>query len=499
MGAKALCSINNDVLGAIKRAAGKYFETFEDPLSPMGCGLTISADVPMVTRTAGGKCPVMAAGTYHLLDGSGTLGVFNTESLHAIAGEIARDAYERGVLHVDMDADGGAACELLSDDMNPADKEKILSSLQPVRAPGESGPGSEIKQSEVLVCLTLDMLHKEGRDDLHAKAWKEFSIPIKEKEPLKLDPLGEVFAQTKAKPRHVPLPTTSASRAIAGYMGEGELESKDLLYRAPQALKVGRSKGKPVNTYMLLTVDALESDDIRLSKQLDAFDLSVHNAATSIYLEDEDSGFTDIQLARIVFGTENPTPKQIEDVGDSMARLRSTTVYIDFREEAAHRRMSLSDYGLAEFKLEDRAIPAAKVAVKTLNGKKTTGYKMHAVGPIYQHAMLMGQICTIPTKYIKGPDGKSPGGKTSRDRVIIRDYLFGRIEQARNRKNNMGNRVTYESIYKVSDTEGKQERQRCRKYVSDLLSDWQGLGMFRAWKEYSLDDGKRATGVEITL
>lgn len=494
MGAKALGSINSDVLGAIKRAAGKYTETFEDPLSPMGCGLTISADVPMVTRTVGGRCPVMAAGTYHLLDGSGTLGVYEKESLYATVGEMARDAYERGVLHVDMDADGGAACELLSDDMNPADKERILSSLQPVRAPGESGPGSEIKQSEVLVCLTLDMLHKEGRDDLHAKAWKEFSIPIKEKEPSKLDPRGKVFNQTNVRPRGVPMLTTAASRAIAGYMGEGELESKDLLYRAPQALRVGGSKRKTVNTYMLLTVDALESEDIRLSKQLDAFDLSVHNAATSLYLEDEDGGFTDIQLARIVFGAENPTPKQIEDVGDSMARLRNTTVFIDFREEATLRKLNLSECGLEEFKFDDRAIPAARASIKTSNGKISTGYKMHAVGPIYQHAKLLGQICTIPTRYIKGP-----GGKTSRDRVIIRDYLFGRIEQARNRKNNMGNRVTYEKIYKVSDTEGNKERQRCRKYVSDLLSDWQELGMFRAWKEYSLDGCKRATGVEITL
>lgn len=494
MGAKVPNIVSGDILGAIKRAVGKYIETFDDPLSPMGCGLTISADVPMVTRTVGGKCPVMAAGTYHLLDGSGTLGVYEKESIYAIAGEIARDAYERGVLHVGMEVDGGANCTLFSDDMNPADKERILSSLQPVRAPGESGPGSEIKQSEVLACLTLDMLHKEGRDDLHAKAWKEFSIPIKEKEPRKLDPRGKVFAQTKAKPRHVHLPTTAASRAIAGYMGEGELWSKDLLYRAPQALRAGNGKRKTVNTYMLLTVDALESDDIRLSKQLDAFDLSVHNAATSLYLEDEDSGFTDMQLAKIVFGTGKPTPKQIEDVGNSMARLRNTTVFIDFREEAAHRRMSLSDYGLAEFELEDHAIPAAKVAIKTLNGKRVTGYKMHAVGPIYQHASMVGQICTIPTRYIKGP-----GGKTSRNRVAIRDYLFGRIEQARNPKNNMCNRVTYERIYKVSDTEGKKERQRCRKYVSDLLSDWRDKGMFRSWGEYSLDDGKRATGVEITF
>lgn len=494
MGAKALCSINNDVLGAIKRAAGKYIETFEDPLSPMGCGLTISADVPMVTRAAGGKCPVMVAGTYHLLDGSGTLGMYDAETLHAIVREIARDAYERGVLHVDMEADGGAACELLSDDMNPADKERILSSLQPVRAPGESGPGSEIKQSEVLVCLTLDMLHKEGRDDLHAKAWKEFSIPIKEKEPSKLDPRGEVFNQTKAKPRRVHLPTTAASRAIAGYMGEEELESKDLLYRAPQALRVGGSARKPVNTYMLLTVDALESEDIRLSKQLDAFDLSVHNAATSLYLEDKDSGFTAAQLARIVYGTDKPTPKQVEEVDDSMARLRNTTVLIDFREEAAHRRMSLSDYGLAEFKLEDHAIPAAKVAVKTLSGETMTGYKMHAVGPIYQHAKLLGQICTVPTRYINGA-----GGRTSRNRVIIRDYLFGRIEQARNSKSKMRNRVTYESIYRVSGADGKTEKKRCRDYVSALLCDWKKMGMIRAWGEYSREGYKAAVGVEITL
>ena len=494
MGAKALCSINNDMLGAIKRAAGKYIETFEDPLSPMGCGLTISADVPMVTRAAGGKCPVKAAGTYHLLDGSGTLGIYTDETLHAIVREIARDAYERGVLHVDMEADGGAACELLGDDMNPADKERILSSLQPVRAPGESGPGSEIKQSEVLVCLTLDMLHKEGRDDLHAKAWKEFSIPIKEKEPLKLDPRGEVFNQTNVRPRGVLMPTTSVSRAIAGYMGEGELESKDILYRAPQALKVGGGKRKTVNTYMLLTVDALDSEDIRLSKQLDAFDLSVHNAATSLYLEDEDSGFTDIQLARIVFGTENPTQKQIEEVGDSMARLRSTTVYIDFREEATLRRMSLSDYGLEEFKFDDRAIPAARAAIKTSNGKTMTGYKMHAVGPIYQHASLMGQICTIPTRYIKGA-----GGKTSRDRVAIRDYLFGRIAQARNSNSKMKNRVTYESIYRVSGADGKTEKKRCRDYVSALLCYWKEMGMIRAWGGYSRDGYKTAMGVEITL
>lgn len=219
---------------------------------------------------------------------------------------------------------------------------------------------------------------------------------------------------------------------------------------------------------------------------LDAYDRAVINAVATLYNANPRGIMTAAEIFRAITGDPSgakPNKKQLQDVRDSMNKLRFTEITIDARAQNAL-------YGVeAEAVLNKNALYAEE-GIFRINGAETVAYKILAEPVLHTYAGRYNQIRTVPQelKRISPVDpktGKIQGGaamSNTRKNICIREVLLHYVLSLQG-GNFRGNGLTWERIFSEIGTPApsRTEAARIRETARAILEYWRATGFISSF------------------
>lgn len=280
-------------------------------------------------------------------------------------------------------------------------------------------------------------------------------------------------------------PVTKLHQSLSNPAIYGELELK--LEGRGEA-----KKGKKVRNIVALEYVG-DDEDMRLSRPVSEFDIQVYNAVASLW-EAGKHEMTLQEIFNMTMGEGKANPEQLDRISDSVELLRRTRLTADITQEARAHKLTDPDTGepWEQMEIDDFLFNALRVRMKSINGKVTTGYKIHATPILLRYAKASKQIVSYPVKYL---DTKSAGSNTERN-VVIRGYLLQRIAQAKGGK--MSKTIRCATIYEKAgiDKTNRTERGRANKYITALLSLWVEQGFISS---YAVENNARGSMEKVIV
>jgi len=237
-------------------------------------------------------------------------------------------------------------------------------------------------------------------------------------------------------------------------------------------------KGKKVRNIVALEYVG-DDDEVKLSRPVSEFDIQVYNAVASLW----EAGKREMTLQEIfnmTMGEGKANPEQLDRISDSVELLRRTRLTADITQEAKAHKLTDPDTGepWEQMEIDDFLFNALRIKMKSINGKVTTGYKIHTTPILLRYAKASRQIVSYPVKYL---DTRSAGSNTERN-IVIRGYLLQRIAQAKGGK--MSRTIRLATIYDKAgvNKQNRTERNRANKYITNLLSLWVEQGFISGYE-----------------
>ena len=253
-----------------------------------------------------------------------------------------------------------------------------------------------------------------------------------------------------------------------------------------------KKKGKKVSNIVALEYVG-DDEDMKLSRPVSEFDIQVYNAVASLW-EAGKHEMTLQEIFNMTMGEGKANAKQLDRIADSVELLRRTRLTADITQEAKAHHLTDPDTGepWEQMEIDDFLFNALRIRMKSVNGKVTTGYKIHATPILLRYAKASKQIVSYPVKYL---NTKSAGSNTERN-VVIRGYLLQRIAQAKGGK--MSKTIRCATIYEKAgiDKANRTERKRANKYITDLLNLWVEQGFIRG---YSVENSTRGSMEKVIV
>lgn len=214
---------------------------------------------------------------------------------------------------------------------------------------------------------------------------------------------------------------------------------------------------------------------------LDAYDRAVINAVATLYKSSPTGTMTAAEIFRAITGDNTggkPNPRQLQDVRDSMSKLRFTEITIDAR---AQNEL----YGIqAEAILKKNAIYAEEGRFR-VNGTETTAYKILAEPVLHTYAAAYKQIRTVPqeVKRISPVDPKTGQPRegaaisNTRKNICLKEILLHYVLALQGR-NFRGNGLKWETIFLEMGLEAtsRTEAARIRDTARAILEYWRAIG-----------------------
>lgn len=251
----------------------------------------------------------------------------------------------------------------------------------------------------------------------------------------------------------------------------------------------------PVYTALSLNY---EGEDISLSKPIDSYDESVHNAVATLWAAGNRT-ITPMQVARVLTGKDKPGAGSIGDVTASMDKQRRTFVAIDFSAELRGRTGELDGeiFTADQCKTETYMLDATKTTVKTARGNEVSGYTINSVPILYLHDRMTGQLTSYPQSLLKATGEAVSSTQTN---ITMRDYIIARISRMRNAHTTTSRNIVYDTVFEHigRGSASAKERRRMIESARSILDALKAEGFIAGWSEYAeRGSSHRTKGVAI--
>ena len=239
---------------------------------------------------------------------------------------------------------------------------------------------------------------------------------------------------------------------------------------ATAAVTVARSRGKEAAVYV-----GLRAELVPIAPRLTVFDLSVMQAAASIYASGTKT-FSSNQLYRALTGADAHTKitskATLEAVKKSLDTLQATIITIDAEQQAALRGYKGYAWNKSTFK--GYMLPMTKLETAYYSGNKLAAscdcWRILATPPALEYATTIKQVATIPQKVKRLPKGVS----ATVNNICIRDTLLYYIHLNRGK----GVKLNYSTLFEAAgvDTSDRRIYHKMKKAADSLLQYWQEIG-----------------------
>ena len=257
---------------------------------------------------------------------------------------------------------------------------------------------------------------------------------------------------------------------------------------------VSSRKSKNEVTITAKVVSQLDVEGIKITRQLSEQDRCVFDAVLTLFVEGQRT-FTAKQVYKTYTGLDRMNPSAIENVENSLQKMRATLIDIDWTNHALMN------------KLDEETAP--KQVTVTVGGyllplevirmdEGDTHQIMYRFikEPVYlTYSRLVGQLITIPAEMLK-----LESLDMTPERIAIQHYMMRRIEIMKNKRNKSNNRtMLFETIFEKCNlnVSTRQYKAHHVKAVEKILTEWIERKYIKGYRITT--KGKAKTGVEISL
>lgn len=250
------------------------------------------------------------------------------------------------------------------------------------------------------------------------------------------------------------------------------------------AVTVAKSKGQEVAVNV-----GLQAEFAPIAPRLTVFDLSVMQAAASIYASGTKT-FSTNQLYRALIGADAHTKitseTTLEAVKKSLDTLQATIITINAEQQAALRGYKGYVWNKSTFK--GYMLPMSKLETAYYSGNKLTAscdcWRILATPPALEYAATIKQVATIPQEVKRLPKGVY----VTVTNICIRDTLLYYIHLNRGK----GVKLNYSTLFEAAgvDTSNRDTCYKMRKVARALLKYWQEIGFIAGENDVITGDKK---------
>ncbi|MBO4229201.1 MAG: hypothetical protein J5938_02485 [Clostridia bacterium] len=258
-------------------------------------------------------------------------------------------------------------------------------------------------------------------------------------------------------------------------------------------LTVGHKGSKLVE--IKTTINFINNKYIQIadSASITAYDKIVHDAVCSLYAAGNEV-FTPEMVYRAMNGmveSEFVSPKSISMIVESLEKLRSTDIAIDYTEQL---QMTNPEDNLESARVSGAMLMMQKVTVSA-GGVTKWAYRLVSSPVLYEYSKSLRQIIPIPLQLLNTKETT----RSTETVIIIRQYIVQRMELMKNKKNSMNSRIiSYDSIYELLNApDDRKIRAAIRTQTERLLDNYVNI---RYIDRYEIQHkGRVVSGVKIFL
>lgn len=252
------------------------------------------------------------------------------------------------------------------------------------------------------------------------------------------------------------------------------------------------SSAKEISAYYTLSY---ASDDISISKNLTSYDREVYNAVTSLYVAGN-IVITPPQVVRCMLGMtsqEKPTDTQIQEVIQSIDKMRSTLIEINATKQIEHLKPHIDGKKVTKYVYNDNLLNLRGTNI-IAGGNDVFGYLIKEVPILYEYSHNVNQIISFDPKLLD----TRKATRNTKEIISIKGYLLRRISTMKNTKSSShSNRILYNTVFENSgiDCEDKNQLKRYRDNIKKILAQWVEEDFITYFIDYKI--GKSIAGIEI--
>lgn len=346
---------------------------------------------------------------------------------------------------------------------------------------------NELYESELygewmrLVEMTLETLKmKPNRTENEEKMLNDLISATNEDRRI----MGERFKTNFKRPENLVMANTKLTNLT--------FDNETDLSEVREMIVSGKQKNEVTITAKV--VSQLDVEGIKLTRQLSEQDRCVFDAVCTLFVDGQRT-FTAKQVYKTYTGLDRMNPSAIENVEDSLQKMRATLIDIDWTNHALMN------------KLDEETAP--KQVTVTVGGYllpleviRMDAGDTHQImyrfikEPVYlTYSRLVGQLITIPAEMLK-----LESLDMTPERIAIQHYMMRRIEIMKNKRNKSNNRtMLFETIFEKCgiDTASRTKKSRSVASIEKILTEWIERKYIKGYQIKT--KGKAKTGVEISL
>lgn len=199
--------------------------------------------------------------------------------------------------------------------------------------------------------------------------------------------------------------------------------------------------------------------------------------------------FTENQLVEAYTGNPKPTEIQREVARESLNRLRTTIINLDWTEYALKLGLPLND---SYFRTNDPILMLHEYQFIS-GGQMVSGYKVAATPILYTYTKATKRIIQADKPLLKVDINNTP------EAIVLKNYMLRRIKMMYNKHNHMNiHKISYEEMFNTCGIKGTPTQlTRKRNTVRKILEAWVKMGYIKDYKE--LKEGKEIKTIQIFL
>lgn len=288
-------------------------------------------------------------------------------------------------------------------------------------------------------------------------------------------------------------------------------------------VRSGKNRDEHGDTSLVYTITNFVYDTVRNedTKNINVVQLKNHTRITSTDRRILDAVstlwmrghiyFTPSELYRLMYGSNaRPSEQNLEDLRQSVDKLRCLLVQLDFTDEF-NARLIKDPEQLVKLRLlpkkalTDKNYIAKKVVINDnllslgaimtgFFGKQVDRYFIKSEPPLLMYNRIKNTIITIPAKYLELPVANTEKSIAFQSYLLARivSYQHGALKQST---------IMYDTIYQESGIaypEKKIDLQRDRKIIKKMMDNWVNTGLIKSYSEVVEDGGhRRIIGIEF--
>ena len=326
-------------------------------------------------------------------------------------------------------------------------------------------------------------------------------------------------------PRRAPLPVPKAygfmnDKVNHQFIGQpGTSKEVNGQMQLLWAIEQAPGPGPSVPVYASLRYDG---PDLQLSRPMTAFDTAIYNTVSTLWYyhrlkaPDRPLIVTPQELWRITNGERgtknNPSPKQLQRVRDSLDKMRFTRIFMDVSREIEAKRIILDDKRVVKGTIDTYLLKSDRVSFTTEKGNTVEGYRIESEPILYTYNRAKDHFLWVDFGLLDTSTTTGNEGHT----VEFRQYLLQQIKHMTDGARD-SYRILYETVYKKTaitppenrfdpgqysspetyQAKVRQEAKKDREKISAILDAWAQKGYIKGYTH--IKSGRTYVGIDIVL